>query len=64
MKSCSNCKKNHRNRVTNLCNECRVKNEYPICTSCNIHHIYTVNHTICRTCFKKDSKLPQTCQFN
>ena len=51
MKSCSNCQKKHRNRVTDLCNDCRPKKEYPLC-KCGFHHIY--HGTSCRTCFKKD----------
>jgi hypothetical protein len=61
MKFCTNCKKTHRNRVTTLCNDCRVKKEYPICTSCNIHHIYHNNFTVCRMCFKFG--LPKDYQF-
>lgn len=53
MKSCSNCQKKHRNRVTDLCNDCRVKPTYPLC-KCGLHHIYY--GISCRTCFKKELK--------
>lgn len=61
MKFCSNCNQTHRNRITTLCNTCRVKKEYLICKSCNIHHIYHNNFTVCRNCFKFG--LPKDYQF-
>ena len=51
MKSCTVCNKTHRNRKDNLCNDCRPTKEYQMC-KCGLHHIYTVKHTVCRTCFK------------
>ena len=49
VKSCSNCGKSHRNRVTDLCNECRVTPTYPLC-KCNKHHVYKGD--VCKFCFK------------
>ena len=59
VKSCNNCGKSHRNRVTDLCNECRTVKEYPLC-KCGLHHIYKGDS--CRTCFKIG--LPKECLFN
>jgi hypothetical protein len=57
VKSCSNCGKSHRNRVTDLCNECRPKKEYPLCITCNEKKVYSKTHTICKECFKKELKI-------
>jgi hypothetical protein len=51
MKSCTICNKIHRNRVTNLCNECKPIIQYPLCTLCNEKKVYSKTHSICRTCF-------------
>ena len=63
MKYCNNCNKIHRNRKDNLCNNCRPKINYPICSSCNIHHIYHNDFTKCRKCFCKDYGVPKTYSF-
>ena len=48
-KSCISCGKNHRNRVTDLCNDCRVTPTYPLC-KCLKHHVYY--GTSCKDCFR------------
>ena len=53
VKSCNNCGKSHRNRVTDLCNDCRPKKEFKIC-KCNQHHVYKGD--VCRFCFKTELK--------
>ena len=53
VKSCNNCGKSHRNRVTDLCNECRPTLEFKIC-KCEKHHMYYGDS--CKTCFKNKLK--------
>jgi hypothetical protein len=62
MKSCSNCQKKHRNRVTDLCNDCRVTPTYPLCITCNEKKVYIKTHSICKECFKNG--LPKECLFH
>jgi hypothetical protein len=54
VKSCSNCGKSHRNRITDLCNDCRPVKEFKMC-KCEKHHLYG-NFTVCKKCYSTQLK--------